>query len=513
MYLGHVAQRTPDKAAIIHLGEKETILTYRELDERSTRLARYLREQGLKAGDGIAVLAANHLDVPEIYWAGQRSGLHYTPVNTHLSVDEIRHVITDSGARTVFVSAANLDTAARALEGFDIMLVALDGTRQGFRDYETALASVTGAPLDGELEGTPFIYSSGTTGLPKGVKRPQSGNAPGGTLFGMAPSIAAAYGLTAESIALIPMPLYHSSGLTRLMLCTSMGCTTIISERFEATQALATIEKYRVTDSLWVATMFVRMLQLPTEVRDSFDLSSQVNVTVGSGPCPAHVKERMIEWWGPIITEIYGGTEGSGMTRITSSEWLTHRGSVGLPVFGAVHVVDDDGNAQPVGQDGTIYFSGGRPFEYHNPKPGSAPAYDERGWSTLGDVGHVDDDGYVYLTDRKSDMIIVGGVNISPAEIEATLIEHPAVRDVAVIGVPSEEYGEVVKAVVEPMDPSAAGDALADELLRFCVERLPKFKVPRSIDFEENLPRHPTGKLYKRLLRSRYWEGRPTNVV
>jgi acyl-CoA synthetase (AMP-forming)/AMP-acid ligase II len=259
--------------------------------------------------------------------------------------------------------------------------------------------------------------------------------------------------------------------------------------------------------------MFVRMLQLPAEVRESFDLSSQVAATVGSGPCPAHVKERMIEWWGPIITEIYGGTEGSGMTRITSSEWLTHRGSVGLPVFGEVHIVDDDGNAQPVGQDGTIYFSGGRPFEYHNRKPGSAPAYDERGWSTLGDVGHVDEEGYVYLTDRKSDMIIVGGVNISPAEIEATLIEHPAVRDVAVIGVPSEEYGEVVKAVVEPMDPSAAGDALADELMRFCFDRLPKFKVPRSIDFEENLPRHPTGKLYKRLLRSRYWEGRPTNVV
>jgi fatty-acyl-CoA synthase len=301
------------------------------------------------------------------------------------------------------------------------------------------------------------------------------------------------------------MPVYHSSGMTRLMIAQSLGATTVVMERFDAREALALIERHRVTHTLWVATMLIRLLQLPDDVRLSFDLSSQVGAAVGSGPCPDHVKERIIEWFGPILVEIYGGTEGNGMTRITSQEWLEHRGSVGRPVFGEIHILDDLGRELPVGETGTIYFSGGREFSYHDDPEKTASVFTPEGWSTLGDIGHLDADGYLYLTDRKADVIIVGGINVYPAEIEAVLIAHPGVRDVAVIGVPDAVYGEAVKAVVEPMDPSA-GDELAEALRAFCAARMAAFKVPATIDFTDELPRQPTGKLYKRLLRERYAE-------
>ncbi|HEY4278675.1 MAG TPA: AMP-binding protein [Conexibacter sp.] len=510
MYVGSIAARLPDKPAIVTVGVDgaEEVLTYGELDGRSTALAKVLRSAGLKPGDAYAVMAANHPRVSELYWAGQRSGLYYTPVNVRLSEDEIAYVLRNSHARAVIVAPRYAELARAALaHAPDVKLVlALDDGADGFARYEEAIAAAPEGPLSDELEGTAMIYSSGTTGRPKGIKRPQSGNAPGGTVFGLPPGIESAWGLTEESVGLVPAPVYHSSGLTRLMISQSIGMTTIAMERFDALEALRVMERHGVTHSLWVATMFVRLLQLDPAERDRFDLAAHVGATVGSGPCPAHVKERMIEWWGPIITETYGGTEGNGMTRITSEEWLAHRGSVGKPVFGEIHVLDDDGNELSAGDVGTIYFGGGRPFEYHDDPEQTASVFTAQGWSTLGDVGHVDADGYLFLSDRKSDMIIVGGINVYPAEVEAVLLEHPGVRDVAVIGVPDEVYGEAVKAIVEPID-AAAGAGLVTELEAFCRTRLAKFKLPASFDLVDALPRQPTGKLAKRLLRDRYRSG------
>jgi long-chain acyl-CoA synthetase len=497
MYVGVHGRERPDKPAVISVGEDgETVLTYRELDMRSTRLAHVLRGAGLVAGDVIAVMTANHPAVSEAYWAAQRSGLYYVPVNVRLSAAEIDYVLSNSGARVV-IAAPRYAQLAGAAAGVELVLVA------GTEAFETALAAAPDGPLPDEREGLPMIYSSGTTGRPKGVKRPRSHRRPGETMFGHDPSLAGAWGLTVDSVTQIPMPVYHSSGMTRLMIAQSLGATTVVMERFEPARTLAAIERHRVTHTLWVATMLIRLLQLPEHERLRYDLSSQVGATVGSGPCPDHVKERIIDWWGPILVEIYGGTEGNGMTRITSAEWLEHRGSVGKPVFGEIHILGEDGQELPVGETGTIYFSGGREFSYHGDPEKTAGVFTPEGWSTLGDVGHLDADGYLFLTDRKADVIIVGGINVYPAEVESVLIAHPAVRDVGVIGVPDEVYGETVMAVVEPMDPDAT-DALADELGSFCRERLAGFKVPAAFDFTDELPRQPTGKLYKRLLRERY---------
>ena len=259
--------------------------------------------------------------------------------------------------------------------------------------------------------------------------------------------------------------------------------------------------------------MFVRMLKLADEARRQYDLSSQQVAIHAAAPCPIPVKEQMLAWWGPILYEYYAGTEGNGMTAITPAEWLAHKGSVGRAVLGEIHIVDAAGNGVPPGTVGTIYFAGGRPFVYHNDPEKTAGAYHASGWSTLGDIGYMDQDGYLYLTDRQADMLIAGGVNIYPQEVENLLVTHPKVADVAVFGVPNADLGEEVKAVVQPVEMADAGPALAEELLSFCQQHLARFKCPRSIDFEAELPRHPTGKLYKRLLKERYWVGHPTRLV
>ncbi len=291
------------------------------------------------------------------------------------------------------------------------------------------------------------------------------------------------------------------------------GATSVVMERFDAAHSLALIERHRVTHSQWVPSMFVRMLKLPEAERTRYDLSSHVTAIHAAAPCPIPVKQAMIDWWGPILLEYYGGTESNGLTLINTGEWLQHRGSVGRPVVGMLHIVGEDGADLPPGETGTVYFSDGPPFEYFNDPERTAEAYNERGWSTLGDIGYLDGDGYLYLTDRRSFTIISGGVNIYPQEIENLLITHPKVADVAVVGVPSEEFGEEVKAVVQPLAMTDAGDALAGDLIAFARQHLAAIKVPRSIDFMEALPRHPTGKLYKRLLKDRYWGRRDSRIV
>jgi acyl-CoA synthetase (AMP-forming)/AMP-acid ligase II len=379
----------------------------------------------------------------------------------------------------------------------------LDGVIDGYESWEAATAALPQSPIADEAEGAAMLYSSGTTGYPKGVKKPLPEEP-----FGAAPAVnvlSALYGATADSVYLSPAPLYHAAPLNFSMSCLRQGTQVVVMEHFEPEAALRFIEQYRATHSQWVPTMFVRMLKLPEEVRAQYDLSSLRCAIHAAAPCPIPIKEDMIEWWGPVLYEYYAGTEGNGFVQLNSAEWLAHKGSVGRPLNCELHICDDDGNELPVGESGTIYFGGGGQFEYHNDPDKTAGSRHPKGWTTLGDVGYVDEDGYLYLTDRKHFMIISGGVNIYPQEAENVLITHPAVMDVAVFGVPNEEFGEEVKAVVQPRDLSAAGPELAHELLTYCRERLSHIKCPRSVDFRAELPRHPTGKLYKRLLKDEYW--------
>lgn len=501
---GHAA-RDPDKLALVVDGTPGQAITYGELERRTRQLVRALRRLGHHTGDRMAVMLENHVRYGEVCWGAFRSGQYFTPINVQLQADEAAFVINDSGATVVVTSPRQADLVRRlqpSCPGVRSWLF-VDEAVPGYDSYEAALAAEDDGPLEGETEGSAMIYSSGTTGRPKGIKRPLSGQPPGSSLFGVAPSVADAYGLSGRSVALIPLPLYHSSGLTRMMMCLGLGATAVILPKFEAQAALAAIERHGVTHGLWVATMFVRMLRLPEEVRGRYDLSSMVAATVGSGPITHEVKAAMIDWWGPIITEVYGGTEGNGMTRITSTEALERPGSVGRPTFGEIHILDDDGQPVPDGEDGIVYFSGGRPFEYHNDPAKTAKAYLRDGWSTLGDVGHLDADGYLYLTDRVADVIISGAVNIYPREVENVLSRHPAVDDVAVIGVPNVEFGEEVKAIVAPR-PGAPTENLEAELIAFCRSQLAHFKCPRSVDLVDALPRQQTGKLFKRQLRDRY---------
>jgi long-chain acyl-CoA synthetase len=283
-------------------------------------------------------------------------------------------------------------------------------------------------------------------------------------------------------------------------------------EQFDAVEALRLLERYRVTHGQWVPSLFVRMFKLTEEERPRYDVSILNAAIHAAAPCPIPLKEKMIEWWGPVLFEYYAGTEANGFTSITSEEWLTHKGSVGQALAGEIRVLDDDGNELPPGEAGGVYFANGAAFEYHNDPAKTAESTSAQGFTTLGDIGYVDEEGYLYLTDRKADMIISGGVNIYPAEAENVIITHPAVADVAVFGVPNEDFGEEVKAVVQPIDMADAGSALASELMEFCQARLSKIKCPRSVDFEAELPRHPTGKLYKRLLKDRYWGDRSSRI-
>jgi acyl-CoA synthetase (AMP-forming)/AMP-acid ligase II len=379
----------------------------------------------------------------------------------------------------------------------------IDGTVDGFESWEDAIAAMPSMPIDDQQEGQAMLYSSGTTGYPKGVKKPLPD-----TAYGEGADInlmAALYGATEDSIYLSPAPLYHAAPLAFTMGLLRYGTQVVVMEHFDAERALEYIETYRITHSQWVPTMFVRMLKLPEEVRAKYDVSTLQCAIHAAAPCPIPVKEQMIDWWGPVLYEYYAGTEGNGFVQLNSEEWLAHKGSVGKPLTCELHICDDEGNELPPGEPGTVYMGGGGEFEYFKDDEKTSGSRHPKGWTTLGDVGYVDEDGYLYLTDRKHFMIISGGVNIYPQEAENVLITHDAVIDVAVFGVPNEEFGEEVKAVVQPRDMSQATPELAIELMDYCRDQLSHVKCPRSVDFREELPRHPTGKLYKRLLKDEYW--------
>lgn len=513
MYPRVHAEKTPDKPAYVMAGSGE-VVTYRQLDERSCRGAQLLHALGLRPGDHIAFCMENHPRFFEICWAAQRSGLYFTAISSRLTPPEVEYIVDDCEAK-VFITSASQGALAATLAERCPGLVArfmVGGTAAGFASYEEALAAQPARPLAEEWEGAQMLYSSGTTGRPKGVKHPLP-DKPAGTPPPLLLAVMGLYQGNADSIYLSPAPLYHAAPLAFSMSFLRIGATVIVMEHFDAEPALATIEKHRVTHSQWVPTMFVRMLKLPEVVRARYDLSSMKVAIHAAAPCPIPVKEQMIEWWGPVIHEYYAGTEGNGFVVIDSKDWLAHKGSVGRPLNAKIHILDDEGRELAPGEIGTIYFESAVRFEYHNDPAKTASARSPQGFTTLGDVGYVDEEGWLFLTDRKAHMIISGGVNIYPQEAENVLITHPKVADVAVIGVPNEEFGEEVKAVVQPVDLEDAGPELAQELMDYCRARISSLKCPRSVDFEPELPRHPTGKLYKRLLKDRYWKGHASRIV
>ncbi len=514
MHPSIIAQQTPDKPAIVMAATGESV-SFAELDARSNRAAQLFRKLGLKVGDGICIFMENNSRFLEICWAAQRSGLYFTAVSSRLTGGEVEYIVKDAGAKA-FIAGHTLAKVAAEVAPLipGVTLLMVGGTIPGFASYEDETAKMPSDPIADQTQGAAMLYSSGTTGRPKGVRQPLSGlpiDSPA-PLLGLVTML---YGITPESIYLSPAPLYHAAPLHYSMTTQRLGCTVVVMEHFDAEAALAAIEKYKASASQWVPTMFVRMLKMPDADRLKYDVSSMKSAIHAAAPIPIDIKRRMIDWWGPVLHEYYAGTEGNGMCYVNSADWLAHPGTVGKSLLSPVHICDEQGNEVGVGEEGTIYFASAAQFTYHNDPKKTAesrhPQHPE--WSTLGDVGKLDAEGYLYLTDRKAFMIISGGVNIYPQEAENLLITHPRVADVAVIGVPNEDFGEEVKAVVQPLDWKDATPEFAAELIAYCRERLSPIKCPRTIDFDPELPRHPTGKLYKRLIRDRYWGKRESRIV
>jgi long-chain acyl-CoA synthetase len=504
-YPGAFVETSPDKPAVIMAGSGE-ILTYAELDERATRLANLLGSLGLAPGDHVAFCIENQIRFLEVAWGCHYAGLYYTAASSRLTPGELSYIIDDCGAR-VFISSLALgdlamDTIAET-PNVEARLM-LDGVVDGFTSYEDALASASPEPVADRVEGMDMLYSSGTTGRPKGVQLPLP-NAPLGTKPALQLLAEGLLGYGEDMVYLNPAPLYHAAPLRFTMAVHRDGGTAVVMEHFDALDALALVERYQVTHSQWVPTMFIRMLKLTDEERARHDVSSMQMMVHAAAPCPVEVKRRIIDWFGPVVHEYYAGTEGNCFVYCNSEAWLAHPGTVGQNLLGTLHICDDSGEEVPVGEPGTIWAESAAQFEYHNDPEKTAASRHPKGWSTLGDVGRLDSDGFLYLTDRKAYMIITGGVNVYPQEAENVLALHPRVADVAVFGVPNDDFGEEVKAVVQPLDMADAGPDLAHELIEYCRDHLADVKCPRSVDFRPELPRHPTGKLYKRLLKDEYW--------
>lgn len=499
------AKSQPERAAIIMAGSGE-VITFAELDARSNQVAQLLRARGIKIGDTVALCMENHPWFFCLTWGFQRAGVHYVGISSRLTPPEIAYILEDSGAKLLFGSAylaPTLDEVAKLAPA--VPQLRLD--TPGAMSAEDALAAMPATPIADERAGVDMLYSSGTTGRPKGVKIPLPEDPAIDQANALVGLTMMAFGIKPDSVYLSPAPLYHAAPLRWCMTIQKLGGTVVVMEKFDPEMALAAIEKYKVTDSQFVPTHFVRMLKLPDDVRQKYDVSSLKCAIHAAAPCPVPVKKAMIEWWGPVLYEYYAGTEGNGFTFVTSAEWLERPGTVGRALTGIVRVCDENGDEVPRGTEGQIFFEpteGMVPFEYHNDPDKTKDARNKHGWTSLGDVGYEDEEGYVFLTDRKSFMIISGGVNIYPQEIENLLVTHPKVADAAVIGAPDPDFGEKVVAVVQPLDMATAGPELADELIAYLAPQLSRVKMPRQIDFRAELPRELTGKLYKRHLRDEY---------
>jgi len=495
----------PDRIAVINPNKDE--ITFGELHKVCNRISNGLVTMGLRPGEGIAAALPNDHLMPAVYLAAHQVGLYFTPLNYHLTAAEMAYVVTDSETRAFFADSslpAASEAAANAGLGRDQCLSR--GSLPGFQDLETWMAAQSGLPPANRIAGQRMLYTSGTSGRPKGVRR---------RLPVVGPDEAAAQASQNHrrvyrwretgSVHLITGPLYHAAPLAYSIQSLHLGQTVVVMGRWDAEQTLALIERYRVTSVHLVPTMMVRLLRLPDEIKGRYDLSSLQQVLHAAAPCPPAVKVEMLDWWGPIVDEYYAASEGGG-TFATAEEWLQRPGTVGSPQGSyKIRILREDGtDADPL-EPGMIYFSLLEDFAYFK-DPDKTAANRSGDWFTVGDIGYLDDDNYLYLCDRRADTVISGGVNIYPAEVEAVLLTHPAVSDVAVIGVPDDEYGEAVKAVVVPTSGSVAPDLDAG-LIEYCRARLAHFKCPRSVDFRETLPRYDSGKLYRRRLRDEYWKG------
>ncbi len=500
MMLALWARLQPEAPAVLSRAGNRS---FAELNARSNQLARALRGRGLTEGDSVALVCSNRPEFAEVVQACMRSGLRYTPVNRHLTPEEIAYIVGDSGAKALIGHArfAELLTQTAELSPRASVRLAIDGPVAGFESYEAALAEQDEADIEDPKFGSRMLYTSGTTGKPKGVVRPPNYST---RLFALtdAPNYAPGRG----QLNLCTGPLCHGGPLVySLTLPLTEGVGVVLMEKWDAAEALRLIEAHRITHTHMVPTMFHRLLRLPEEVRRKADVSSMQYIVHGAAPCPVETKKAMFDWFGPIIWEYYAATEGSGAS-CSPEQWLRKPGTVGKPpTDDYVQILDDDGEPCAPEQPGTIYLKapGDSRFEYFN-DPDKTERAHRGNYFTVGDVGYLDEDGFLFLTDRSADLIVSGGVNIYPAEVEALLLQHPSVRDVAVVGVPSTEWGEEVKAVVEHGGQGPVSAALADELIRFCRDRLAHFKCPRSVDFVDKLPRKENGKLYKRQLRERY---------
>lgn len=500
------AQSHPDKPAFIMAKTGETV-TFKKLEEQANKCSNFFKSIGLNKGDRIAVLMENNIHYMGIIHAAIVAGLHYVTISTHFKISEVEYIINDSKSQVLFTSKYMSNIAKDLSENIPQVTHKLmtDGTIPGYESYEEKMEAYPTTPIPEDIEGRDMLYSSGTTGRPKGVVS-KIEDIPFGTLHPSVQAMIAICGLGPDVVYLSPAPLYHAAPLRFCLWVLRVGGTCVIMDKFDAETSLQYIEKYRITHSQWVPTMFIRMLKLPDDIRLGYDVSTLKLAIHAAAPCPVEIKEKMIEWWGPVLFEYYSGTEGNTFTAIDSETWLTHKGSVGQCFIGQLHILDDEGNEVPAGTPGNIFVEGGNEFEYHNDPEKTASSRSKNGWNSIGDIGYLDGEGYLYLTDRKADMIISGGVNIYPQEAENLLTVHPKVYDAAVFGVPNTDFGEEVKAVVQPVNMDEAGPELEKELISYCQETLSKIKCPKSIDFTEELPRTPTGKLLKRLVKNKYWE-------
>ncbi len=516
MFTRSTAQEHPDRPAII-MASTGQVITHAEHEAGANRLAHALRRHGLQKGDHFALFMENNNKFLEICAAGERSGLFYTPINSYLTADELAYIIQNSQSKVLVVSKAKRDIAAAALEQcpnvtLGIMIDAEENDPV-FVDYVNLIAHEPTEPIADENLGIAMLYSSGTTGRPKGILRPMPDSSPDSPLplWGFLDNL---WKYEDGMTYLSPAPLYHSAPQAAVGLSLRRGGTVVVMDNFDPEQYLMLVEKYKITHSQLVPTMFSRMLKLPEDVKHKYDLSSLKVAVHAAAPCPVPVKEKMIEWWGPIIEEYYGATEGLGFAACDSAQWLEHKGTVGKVLIGELHILDDDMKTLPQGEPGTLWFKAATPFSYFNDTEKTKESTSADGvLTTVGDVGYLDADGYLFLTDRATFMIISGGVNIYPQESENLLITHPKVADAAVFGVPNVDLGEEVKGVVQLMPGIEANGAIERELIDFCNEHLARQKCPRSIDFVTEFPRLPTGKLYKKPLRDKYWGDKKSRIV
>lgn len=501
-YPGMHASANPEKSAIV-MGGTGKSMTYAALNAFAWKMARLLQALGLKPGDHVAFCVENRLECPAIQWGAHYAGLYYTFISSRLLPQEVAYIVGDCEAKVVVLSSATIG-----------LLPTIQGLAKPQKIYSldaggelpmlaAAVEPFSSDAIAGAVEGSDMLYSSGTTGRPKGIKPALTGK-PLGSTGVVADLMQRGFGVTSASIYLSTAPYYHAAPMKWCQGITALGGTIVMMEKFDAELTLQLIASHKVTHSQWVPTMFSRLLSLPAEVRAKYDLSSQKVAVHAAAPCPVPIKQAMIDWWGPVVAEYYSCTEGMGMTFTDTPAWVAHPGTVGRPLLGKLHIVGEDGQEVPVGQEGLVYFSGGPVFSYHNDPEKTREAYNALGWATVGDIGKVDSEGFLYLTDRKSNMIISGGVNVYPQETENVLITHPKVFDVAVIGTPHEDFGEEVRAVVQLHPGVLPSPGLGEELIAFCRQQLSPIKCPRVVDFRNFLPREPNGKLLKRLLRDEY---------